>query len=153
MAPSPARYGGEDLLGPKWHDDLAKVLRALGFADLSIGRLMEGHFNAVALVCRYGTPSQVEALADAIADGAISGVWGAEDSAGPRAEFEGQSWRLTGRKILASGVGFVTRPVVTARAEAGQVMLLPRLKRGERADISGWTAQGMRSTATGSVDV
>jgi alkylation response protein AidB-like acyl-CoA dehydrogenase len=152
MAPFSALEGGEDLLAPERHRDLVKVLRGLGSVDLSISRLIEGHFNAVALICRYGTSAQIEAVANAVADGAISGVWGADDAAGLRAECDGQGWRLTGCKVLASGAGFVTRPVVTAHGEAGQIMLLPRLQHGERADVSGWTAQGMRSTATGGVD-
>ena len=152
MAPFSGREGGEDLLAADRHGDLAAVLRSLGAADLSIARLVEGHFNAVALVSRYGTPAQASALAAAVAEGGLSGVWGAEDATGLRAEFDGRRWRLTGRKILASGAGFVTRPVVTARAETGQILLLPHLQRDDRADVSGWTAQGMRSSATGSVD-
>jgi alkylation response protein AidB-like acyl-CoA dehydrogenase len=152
MAPFPVREGGEDLLAPERHGDLVEVLRELGGADLSMARLVEGHMNAVALVCRHGTPAQVETFADAVAKGAMSGVWGADDATGLRVASEGQSWRLTGRKILASGAGFVTHPVVTARADCGQVLLLPRLEPGERADIGAWTAQGMRSTATGTLD-
>ena len=31
-------------------------------------------------------------------------------------------------------------------------MVMPLLQRGERADLSGWTAQGMKASATGAVD-
>jgi alkylation response protein AidB-like acyl-CoA dehydrogenase len=152
MAPFPAAMGGEDLLVPGRQPDLFRVLRLVGCADLSLGRLIEGHINAVALVCRYGDAAQVGALAGAIADGGLAGVWGADDAAGLRIVRHDQGWRLTGRKIMASGAGFVARPVITAGTEAGPVMLLPRLAGDDRADRSGWTAQGMRSTATGSVD-
>lgn len=151
-APFPARYGGEDLAGPGRHNDLFEILRLIGGSDLSIARLFEGHVNGIALVCRYGTDAQVGGLARAVADGAVTGVWGADDAAGLGVEPADGGWRLRGRKILASGAGTVTRPVVTARTDSGQVMLLPRLRAGERADLAGWTAQGMRSTATGSVD-
>jgi alkylation response protein AidB-like acyl-CoA dehydrogenase len=152
MAAFSSLQGGEDLLEPKRHADLIALLRALGSADLSVARLVEGHLNAVALVCRYGTASQIEAFAGDVAEGAMSGVWGADDAAGLRVEIDGKSWRLNGRKILASGASFITRPVVTARTELGQIMVLPRLESSGRADVSQWTAQGMRSTATGSVD-
>ncbi|MCW6509425.1 acyl-CoA dehydrogenase [Hyphomicrobiales bacterium BP6-180914] len=152
MAPFQIELGGEDLVAPRMHQDLVAVLRLVGGADLSIARLYEGHVNAIALVRRYGTATQLERLARDVADGSLAGVWGADDATGLWAEDIGGSWQLKGRKILASGAGFVTRPLVTARTDAGQVMLLPRLEAGERADVSGWTAQGMRSTATGSVD-
>ena len=152
MAPFPAQEGGEDLASPRMHRDLVAILRLIGAADLSVARLFEGHVNAVALVCRYGTPAQIKRLARDVAAGAFSAVWGADDAAGLSLERHGGSWLLKGRKILASGAGFVTRPVVTAKRDGGQVMLLPRLEPGERADASGWTAQGMRSTATGAVD-
>ena len=151
-APFPARYGGEDLAGPGRHNDLFEILRLIGGSDLSVARLFEGHVNGIALVCRYGTDAPGEGLARAVTDGAVTGGGGADAAAGLGAEPADGDWRLQGRKILASGAGTVTRPVVTARTDAGQVMLLPRLRAGERADLAGWTAQGMRSTATGSVD-
>jgi alkylation response protein AidB-like acyl-CoA dehydrogenase len=152
MAPFPVRHGGEDLAGPPRCDDLVAVLRLIGAGDLSMARLFEGHVNAIALVCRFGTGAQIDALARDVAEGAFCAVWGADDAIGLRDEPIGPERRLTGRKVLASGAGLVTRPVVTAMSEAGQVMLLPRLRPGERADLSAWNAQGMRSTATGTVD-
>jgi alkylation response protein AidB-like acyl-CoA dehydrogenase len=62
-------------------------------------------------------------------------------------------WMLNGSKILASGAGFVTRPLVTAMTEEGQILCRLDLAPSERADITGWAAQGMRSTATGTVDL
>jgi alkylation response protein AidB-like acyl-CoA dehydrogenase len=152
LAPYPPERGGEDLLAPERRRDLVAVLRLFGSADLSMARLFEGHVNAVALVRRYGTSAQVGALAHDVAEGAFAGVWGADDENGLRAERVGSQWRLAGGKILASGAGILTRPIVTGSTDAGQIMLLPRLERGTRADLSGWAAQGMRSTATGRVD-
>jgi alkylation response protein AidB-like acyl-CoA dehydrogenase len=58
-----------------------------------------------------------------------------------------------GRKILASGAGFIERPIVTASTpEGGRLIVMPRLRMGERSDLSRWTAHGMRASATGSVD-
>ncbi|MDQ0392970.1 acyl-CoA dehydrogenase family protein [Labrys monachus] len=154
MAPFPPMYGGEGLNEPERHGQLCATLRAIGAADLSVARLFEGHVNAVALVCRYGTAPQVSVLARKVESGALSGVWGADDAKGLRAVEDGDSgqWRLEGRKILASGAGFVTQPLVTATSEAGQILCLVDLSPGERSDTAGWTAQGMRSSATGTVD-
>jgi len=85
--------------------------------------------------------------------GALSGVWGADDAEGLKIEEGGEGGDvLRGRKILASGAGFVTRPLVTAKGEAGQQMCLLSLEPDYPNDIEGWQAQGMRATATGSVD-
>jgi alkylation response protein AidB-like acyl-CoA dehydrogenase len=63
---------------------------------------------------------------------------------------------LAGRKVLCSGAGHVARALVTARDAAAPDalprMLLVPLAPGERADLSVWTAQGMRASATGAVE-
>ena len=153
MAPLPVRFGGWDLIGPTGHRELVTVLRLIGSSDLSVARVFEGHVNAVELVCRYGSPAQAADLARDIAQGALSAVWGADDAAGLHAYREPAGWRLQGRKIWASGAGHITRPVVTAKTEAGQILLMLRLEPGERADLSGWTPRGMRSSATGTVEL
>lgn len=152
MAPFPAGYGGVGLCEPSRHGELGTVLRLLGAADLSVARLFEGHVNAIALVCRYGTPAQIADLAESIAAGALSAVWGADDKHGLTVADDASGMRLTGRKILASGAGFVTRPLVTVSGPGGQMLCLLRLERGYGADLTAWQAQGMRSTATGAVD-
>ena len=153
MAPFPVRLGGVGLVEPVAVDALCYVLRAIGGGDLSVGRLYEGHVNAVALVARYGTPKQLASLAEDVRAGAMSGVWNAE-GARPASLDDGRDGvRLRGAKILASGVGSVTRPVVPVARGDVTVMTIPHLAPGERADLSRWTAQGMRSTCTGTVDL
>ena len=153
MAPFPARLGGTGLAEASAVDALLSALRIIGGADLSVGRLYEGHVNAVALVGRYGTPRQLERLAEEVRAGGMSGVWNAEGAEPAGLQPAGSGWRLSGRKILASGVGSVSRPLVPVARAGATVMTLPALPRGERADLSRWTAQGMRSTATGTVDL
>lgn len=153
MAPFPARLGGTGLVEPGAVDALVSVLRLVGGGDLSVGRLYEGHVNAVALVGRYGSARQLERLAEDVRDGAMSGVWNAEGAEPAALVREGAGWGLAGRKILASGVGAVSRPLVPVLRGGATVMTLPRLDPGERADLSRWTAQGMRSTATGTADL
>ena len=153
FAPFPSDLGGDDLVAGSSHAALATILRQLGAADLSLGRLIEGHMNAVLLVRRYGTAEQVATLARAVAAGGFSGVWGAEGMPPLEVRRTGQGWEMVGGKMLASGAGFVTHPLVPVTSDAGPVLMMPELRRGERADVSGWTAQGMRATATGLVDL
>nr|WP_234826875.1 acyl-CoA dehydrogenase family protein [Rhodopseudomonas palustris] len=153
MAAFPEPLGGVGLSAPDRQNELCTVLRLLGGADLSIARLFEGHVNAIALVCRYGTPSQAERLAEDVAGGALSAVWGADDASGLKVVGDGAHTRLEGRKILASGAGFVTRPLVAAKSGDRQFMFLLRLATDHPVDLGGWTAQGMRSSATGTVEL
>jgi alkylation response protein AidB-like acyl-CoA dehydrogenase len=153
IAPFDESLGGQNLPKLANIQYLVDALRELGSADLSIGRLYEGHVNAVDLVSRYGSMIQVRSLAEAVAGGGLSGVWGAEDLKGLHAHRTPDGWQLTGKKILASGAGLLKHPLVSATTKDGQVLFLLTLAPGERADVSGWTAQGMRSSATGSVDL
>lgn len=152
-APFPPDLGGAGLVEPVSVETLRDVLRLIGGGDLSIGRLYEGHVNAVALVARYGTRNQLSRFADDVRAGAMSGVWNAEGRTAVTLEQEGGIWSLRGAKILASGAGSLTRPIVPAARGDAIVMTMPHLAPGERADLSGWTAQGMRSTATGTADL
>ncbi len=135
---------------------LARTLMRIGGADLSAGRIFEGHVNAVKLVFRYGDEAQKHALAQDIHAGAVCGVWNAETPPGLQlvTAADGEPGRLfRGAKIYASGLGLVSRPVVTARSDGGEMLMLaPRLVATPPHDLSAWTVQGMRATATGTVD-
>ena len=152
ISPIPAKFGGVDLADPRFGAELCTLLRLLGAADLSIARLFEGHLNAIGLVCRYGSAKQIEELATAVANGALCGVWGADDATGLKTLDSGEGVVLQGRKILASGAGFVSRPLVTSSDPEGQQMYLLSMRAGYPHDLSGWQAQGMRATTTGTVD-
>jgi alkylation response protein AidB-like acyl-CoA dehydrogenase len=149
VAPLPAALGG---LGfgtdpAAWRDAVA-LLRLIGQASLPLGRVYEGHMNAVRLVCRLGTREQARRAAADAAAGHLFGVWNTDPGDTPL-RLAGD--RLDGAKILASGAGYVTRALVTVAGEPRPLLMVP-LDAGDRADLSGWTAQGMRASATGRVD-
>lgn len=144
LSPLPSELGGAGLCLPSQGERLSEILRALGAADLSIARLYEGHLNAVGLVCRYGSQQRVETFAADVRAGALSGVWGADDAEGLTIVSTASGNILKGRKILASGAGFVTRPLVTAKGPLGHQMCLLELEPGYAFDIQDWQAQGMR---------
>ena len=149
LAPLPRRDGGSELSGLK----LSQTLRSIGAGSLPLGRLYEGHVNAVGLVLRYGTAAQIERTAAEVRRGELLGVWNTDDARGLRLFGSEGRLRLEGRKILASGAGWIDRPLVTATDEGNRrLMIMPRLDGDPRADLSQWTAQGMRASATGAVD-
>lgn len=150
-APLPEALGGRGLCDPARVDDLRALLTQTGRDDLAVGRLYEGHVNALALVLRYADPAVVGRLARDAAQGHLFGVWNTEPAEGGL--LRDKAGRLHGAKSYASGAGFVTRPLVTARlADGRRLMLVMRLEPGERADLSAWRAHGMRASATGTVD-
>jgi alkylation response protein AidB-like acyl-CoA dehydrogenase len=148
-APFPARFGGSDMAVGHPHV-LRRVLTTVGRGSLALGRLYEGHVNAVGLVARYGGEQQLRLLKDEAEAGRPSGVWMAGEPLRLERQSDGR-FVLRGRKILCSGAGHFRRPLVAADFEGGSVMLIPSVDQ-TRADASGWTAQGMRATATGTVD-
>jgi alkylation response protein AidB-like acyl-CoA dehydrogenase len=145
----PVKCGGAGLRGLS----LSEILRSIGSGSLPLGRLFEGHVNALELVLRYGNSQRVALVAEEMRAGKLYGVWNTDDADGLRLiHRHGRSW-LEGRKILASGAGHIERPLVTATDENGRrLIVLPKLRALDRADLSGWTAQGMRASATGTVD-
>jgi len=153
IAPFPTRHAGADISrGAGAAFVLPSILRKIGAGSLPLGRLYEGHVNAIALVDAYGGAKQLARMAGEARRGALFGVWAADDSHGLRLCAEGTTRRLKGRKILCSGASFIERPIVTARSEDGRIwMVMPKLPGAERADLSTWTAQGMRASATGAV--
>jgi alkylation response protein AidB-like acyl-CoA dehydrogenase len=145
----PLKSGGAGLSG----EALSEVLRLIGSGSLPLGRLFEGHVNALELVLRCGERRQIDMVAEEARAGKLFGVWNTDDANDLRLVRRRERYRLVGRKILASGAGHIERPLITATDEDGRrMMVLPRLRPSDRADLSGWTAQGMRASATGAVD-
>ncbi len=131
MAVLPMECGGAGLSGLS----LSEILRSIGSGNLPLGRLFEGHVNALELVLRYGNLDQIELVAEEAQAGKLFGVWNTDDSNGLRLTHRhGRRW-LEGRKILASGAGHIERPLVTATDENGRrLMVLPKLGGSDRAD-------------------
>lgn len=137
---------------------LLQVLKHVGRGSLPVGRIYEGHVNALQLVQRFGAPDRAARwAADARNDGRIFGVWNAEPGGGAGIRFERVAdgrWRLLGSKHFASGLGRVTRPIITGRLPDGgwQMCIVPMESAGAREDLSWWKPLGMEATASGAVD-
>ncbi|CAA2156841.1 hypothetical protein MBRA_02277 [Methylobacterium brachiatum] len=130
------------------------MLTRIGAGSLALGRVYEGHVNAVQLVARFASGEARNTLLADAAQGHLFGVWNTEPP-GQGLKIDGADGTrvLRGVKTFASGAGFVTRALVTAQPAApGSQMIVVALEPGERADLSAWRAQGMRASATGTVD-
>ena len=155
-APVPRGDGGYGLGQEPRASELCDVLRLVGSGSLALGRLYEGHVNALHLIAQQGGEAQRATWFAAAREGHLFGVWNTE-APETRLEIEatGHGERLRGGKTFASGAGHVSRALVTARrGEDGRPsMLIVALDRGDRADLSSWRSHGMRASATGTVDL
>lgn len=126
--------------------ELLRALYAIGRRDLPLGRLFEGHVDATQIVLRYGAPAQQRALADALAAGALLGVWGA---ALPGEPLRLEAGRLGGGKAYASGADICTHALVTADTDDGQQLILIDLAASPPAiDRAWWHTHGMQRSGS-----
>ena len=123
----PSRYNGLGLGSESGgHSQLLQLLAAVGGADLVLGRLFEGHVNALLLVVSFGTEQQIARAAREAADGLLFGVWNTGERELLRLAETAEGYRFEGAKTFASGAAFVQRPVVTAqRPEGWQMTVIP----------------------------
>ena len=95
----PVKWGGVGLTGLP----LSEILRTIGSGSLPLGRLFEGHVNALDLVRRYGNHHQVELVADEARAGKLFGVWNTRRR--DWAAAVPQEWALLARRPKDPGVG------------------------------------------------
>ena len=157
-APLPPAHGGAGLAGdPGQAHALYRVLREVGRGNLAVGRVYEGHVNALALIEEWGSEEQLATAARDARAGHVFGVWNTEvPRDGVRLEpLPGGGVRLEGAKTFASGLGRVSRAFMNGALPDGgwQMVLVPLDRVDSTDDPSWWTAQGMRASRSGRCDV
>lgn len=135
-----------DPLGPEALLVLLRNLYAVGRCDLPLGRVFEGHVDALQIVTRYGTGPQRAHAEAAARSGAAFGVWNA-DPPGEPLTLTGD--RLSGGKAFASGAGLLSHALVSVDGDGGRQLLLVDLPRTPPAiDRSWWRVTGMQRSET-----
>lgn len=125
---------------------LLRLLYETGRVDLPLGRLFEGHVDALQIVQRCGTSRQREHAAAIVSGGGAVGVWNADLAGEPLRLIDG---RLSGGKSFASGAGILSHALVTVDAEGGRQLLLLDLKRtAPTIDRTFWHVTGMQRSET-----
>ncbi len=189
-APVPQALGGEGLGQDGQTAELLRTLVAMGRASLVVGRLWEGHVNALQLIDRYGSAAQQRSAADDALQGHLFAVWNTEAprqglklKAPPQAATDTPArvhppgGTLLGGKTFASGVGHVSRALVTAAVDGApgagatpgsptrtsdttaataatgwQMLLLRTDEQAPRTNPAFWKPLGMRSSGSHSAD-
>jgi alkylation response protein AidB-like acyl-CoA dehydrogenase len=150
LAPLPLRHGGLGLgTEPDGAIGLFDLLRLIGSGNLSVGRIFEGHVNALQLICLYGDEAQIARAAEDAASGHLFAIWNTEAPPGVRL---GDDGRLSGRKSHGSAAGSATRAVITVDHSLRSRLLLVSLTAGERTGASQEVLHGMRATQSGWID-
>lgn len=120
-------------------------LRSLAADDVVVGRLVEAHLDADAILAELGHERPRR--------GEWWGVWAAEPPS-PRvgAVPDGDRWRLSGAKPWCSGTTLCTHALMTADTDDGVALFAVDLRvDGVRGELSSWRTAGMRRSGTGTV--
>jgi alkylation response protein AidB-like acyl-CoA dehydrogenase len=122
-----------------------RLLFENGRKDLSLARLAEAHWDAVAILRENGNVPKLDCL---------YGVWASERPGQPLAfEREGYFFRINGKKMFCSGAGLVDRALVTVGGPLPQLVDVDLRGKVEalRFDDSDWKTSAFEETHTSTV--
>ena len=138
---------------------LLDVLKAVGKSNLSIGRIYEGHVNAIYLIHLFASHEQKSHWYEQVKmNQALFGVWNTEAAKGITLNSENQSIRVSGQKTFCSGAALVTHGLITGAIETesrkGWQMLIVEMDKipAVNIDTSSWKTLGMRASGSFTVD-
>lgn len=134
---------------------LLDFLFEIGRGNLSLGRIIEGHINALLLINVYGTKNQKEKYFKLAKEGNLFGIWNTElPKEKVRIRKKEDDLVLKGAKSFCTGALNLQFAIVTARiAKKAQMLImdidsLPQLE----ADWSLWDPMGMRASVSCRID-
>jgi alkylation response protein AidB-like acyl-CoA dehydrogenase len=139
---------------------LLQLLKRIGSGNLAVGRVYEGHINALNLVGLYATPAQKETwFSDVAEHHRLFSVWNTQADDGVRIRALGNGrYILEGAKTFCSGSGWIQRPLVTgelldADRTGWQMCIIPTERvRPIPQDTSFWQPLGMRASVSYKLD-
>ena len=133
--------------------ELLRTLWHVGRGNLAVGRLYEGHVNALQLINWFGTDAQKSRYFAGANSDQIFAVWNTQAGNGIRFEAAETGWQMRGAKTFCSGADNVARPIVTGEAPDGwQMAIVPMENARLEVDPSWWQPMGMRASASFAID-
>jgi alkylation response protein AidB-like acyl-CoA dehydrogenase len=144
----PRKQGGLGLgVDPDAALNLFELLRILGSGNLAVGRIFEGHVNALKLILLYGDEAQKKSAVRDARDGHLFGIW-VTDGSDPVRLVDGPTPKLVGRKTFCSAAGYASRALITAQTKDGVRMLLVPVRADRDTAQHRCSIQGMRASVT-----
>ena len=138
------------------------LLKLIGKGNLSVGRIYEGHINALLLIHLFGTIAQRERwYADAQPGQHLFGVWNTQAHDGITIVAQGDGhYVLQGAKTFCSGARHVTRPIVPGQLideygneQGWQMCIVPLDEHPDvPVDPTFWQPLGMKASVSHKID-
>ena len=153
----PKSLGGQGIgVEPGLRASLLPVLKETGRESLPLGRVFEGHVNALLLLNIFGTASQRESAAEDVLDRkCVFGVWNTGPPGSPQlTPLDSGCYRLSGAKTFATGAARIQKAFVTAALPDGgwQMCLVPLTAPGFHIRPGTWTPLGMEASESVAVE-
>ena len=145
----------EDHRNEERHLSLYNTLFEIGKASLSVGRIYEGHANAIKLIKDHGSPAQQDFYFREAQNGKLFSVWNTEmNSEALTAEKKKDSIHLKGAKTFCSGGLGIDYALITVAIWGQKQMLIIPLKEYPQLveDWSLWRPMGMKNSVSCSID-
>ncbi|GGE65286.1 alkylation response protein AidB-like acyl-CoA dehydrogenase [Pedobacter psychrotolerans] len=138
---------------------LLKLLKAVGKANLSVGRIYEGHINTLYLIHLYAEKDQRERWYKEVEEqGHLFGVWNTQAADGISFQAEENIFRIQGSKTFCSGADLVNRALISGEivrnGEKGWQMAIINMEdlSQEKIDRETWKPLGMKASGSYKVD-
>lgn len=140
---------------------LLQLLKRIGAANLAVGRVYEGHINALNLIHLYATQEQKTKWYDDVSQHKrLFSVWNTQAGDGVKIHFIGNGrYRLEGAKTFCSGSGWIQRPLVTGQLlgdpsrQGWQMCIIPTERvKPIPEDNTFWQPLGMRASVSYKLD-
>ncbi|WP_316799576.1 acyl-CoA dehydrogenase family protein [Pedobacter frigidisoli] len=134
---------------------LLKLLKDVGKANLSVGRIFEGHINTLYLIHLYASTQQQEKWYDGVKEkGDLFGIWNTQGKDGIQVYSSSDSFTISGNKTFCSGASLVSKALITGNIEtperAGWQMLIVDMEKigKENIDAESWKPLGMKASGS-----
>lgn len=125
--------------------ELIEALLGIGRTDIPLGRLVEGHIDAVRTASQAGVTLREDQL---------YGVWASRSGAtGLRGVVDGDTLTVTGTLRFASGAGIIDRALVPVWTSDEHHLLVDLDVADLPVDRTGWKSPGMTVSSTHTVPV
>ncbi|EDM35929.1 hypothetical protein PBAL39_23017 [Pedobacter sp. BAL39] len=151
--------GGEMDFNKSHTGQLLKLLKDIGKANLSVGRIFEGHINALYLIHLFAEQEQREKWYTEVRDfGYLFGVWNTQTNDGILFTENERFLKIEGSKTFCSGATLVDRALITGNISllhrTGWQMAIIDMKQIDRSKIDreSWKTLGMKASGSYKVD-